>query len=564
MRLFQLKFPKQRPYQVVANRFGALMQKNLLLLLLMSWISLPAKAQVDSLHYSGQLFYAGANNSLLPHWIASNRYGIFDGSKKNDGVFLLGTSLPIYIGSKIKLEPKVQALLRPDLSESYLHQIYLDAYYGKFQIKIGKEAYTLTDYNEKLSSGSFFLSNNAQPIPKLGVGFYDYTPVPFTKGFLDFKAIFNIGKLDDDRLPDGVDNPWFHEKLLYLRTAKLAINPHVGIDHSVIFGGTNPNGTKIPVDLLASIFAKPSSKIGGGEEANTAGAHFGLYDFGLDWDLWGAHYQFYFQQPFSDGSGQKVFTNRDNITGLNIQWKGKKLVSGFLYEFVNTKYQSGAGMPDPIVNGKFIKLRNVADLDQFMLDNFDIVTNGITYEEVGKYLEQNLNYGHKFGGRDDYYNNYLYLRGLSYHRYSIGTSLFLTRDRLKAFNPGFNAQYDEYFVSNRVVAHHFGIDGWLAGNLSYRALLTYTHNFGTYSGLNKGRFKWASMDPNDNYEYYFKNGLKEVYSLIEFNYVPEKLKGFAFTGSMAYDFGQMYHDFGIMLGVKYSNFLALKKKDKKH
>ncbi len=539
------------------------MRKAICLLIVLFSTAIAGKAQLDSIHYYGQVYYAGASNNLLPHWISSNRYGIFDYTNKNDGLLLMGVAMPVKIGSKFKLDTRVDVLLKPETSQSYLHQIFVNAHYGKLQMKIGKEAYTLTDYNEKLSSGSFFYSNNARPMPKIGIGFYQYTTVPFTKGYLEFKAIFNVGKLDDNRGPDGVDEPLFHEKFLYLRTAKLLVNPHIGLNHNSIFGGTKPDGTKIPIDILATIFARPSSKLGGGEEINVAGAHFGLYDFGLDWDLWGAHFQFYLQKPFEDGSGERLINNRDEIFGLNVQRNGKQMITGFLYELVDTKFQSGAGIPDPIVNGKLVKLSEIDNLDQFMLENFDTITSGITPKQVGQYLTQNLNFGHQYGGRDDYYNNYLYPRGLSYYQYSIGTPLFLTRDRVKTFNPDLNAVYDEYFVSNRVVAHHFGIEGWIRDNLHYRGLITYTNNFGTYSGLNKGRYNWASMDPNTDYQYYFKDGLKEIYSLIEINYTPVKLNGWEFIGALAYDFGEMYNDFGIMLSLKYSNELTLRKKEKK-
>ncbi|MDZ7605327.1 MAG: hypothetical protein U5K79_07005, partial [Cyclobacteriaceae bacterium] len=113
----------------------------------------------------------------------------------------------------------------------------------------------------------------------------------------------NFGQLNDDRNEyGGTDKPWYQEKFLYVRTNFLPVNPHAGLNHSAPFGGTTADGTVIPVDFWATFFGKESQIVGGGEYINVAGAHLGVYDFGLNWKLKNTSFQLYYQIPLEDGS----------------------------------------------------------------------------------------------------------------------------------------------------------------------------------------------------------------------------------------------------------------------
>jgi hypothetical protein len=197
-----------------------------------------------------------------------------------------------------------------------------------------------------------------------------------------------------------------------------------------------------------------------------------------------------------------------------------------------------------------------------MLDHFDTITYGFTPRMLKAFAEKELNYGYKYGGRDDYYNNGYYPKGLSYFDYAIGPSYVLSKADVKMFNPEFTGQYDYgFFVSNRIVAHHIALEGFLSPNLSYRTKFTYTMNYGSYSGANKGKTSWASKEEPEYYDsYYFKDGLNEFYTFLEFKYAPFKRSSSSFISSVAYDFGEMYHNFGILLGFHYDGFIPVGKK----
>ena len=65
-----------------------------------------------------------------------------------------------------------------------------------------------------LVRGSLFVSNNARPMPRIGGGFYDYTPVPLLDEYLEFKGALNFGVLNDDRnMYVGTDRPLVSRKV---------------------------------------------------------------------------------------------------------------------------------------------------------------------------------------------------------------------------------------------------------------------------------------------------------------------------------------------------------------
>lgn len=541
--------------------------RTLIILVLVGLLHFTGFAQNDSISYHTNLYFLTASNSFQPHWQVSNRYGIFDRAKKTDVVGLFGLAYNYQLRKKFSLESEVEFNLRSDISTSYFQQLYVNLNYGALQLKIGKEAYTIGQYSENLSSGSFFLSNNARPIPRIGGGFYQYTPLPIIGKYVEFKGAMNFGVLNDDRSAyKGTDKPLLHEKFLYIKSKSLPINLHIGLNHSAQLGGTLYDGgstfydgRKIETDLVATFLAQGSAKLGGGEESNAAGAHFGLYDFGLNWNIKKTTFQFYFQKPFNDGSGRR-FKSKDKILGLLFNSNKKGFISEVTYEYINTMHQSGMGISDPKIEGKTVFLREIDDLDQFMLENFDTLTAGITRRSLLDFLKEKLNYGHEFGGRDGYYDNWYYPMGLSYNHQNIGNSFLTNKATLESNNSDFDRTIDSFFVNDRIVAHHLALSGYLGNGLSHRIKMTYTNNFGTYTAANKGE-GWASINDPDYYNsYYFKDGLKQAYTFLELNYASQKWVGASFTSSIAYDFGEMHHNFGLLFGFRYEGFYELGKR----
>ena len=529
-----------------------------LLFLLLQTLSI-ASPPDSSLTYQAQIHsFISQHPDYSPHWFIHNRNGIFVPGENN----LLALGRLNYLkefGKHWKLDAGLTGVANINFDQSYIHEAFINLSYGPLQLKIGQEELVYMQNSEEISSGAYFFSNNARPIPRIGMGFYEYTDVPFTNGYIQIKGFLNQGFLYDDRGARGTSDVLLHEKSLYLRSNNLLINPHVGINHSALFGGSL-NGKNIPVDYISTFFGSGSDKVGedfSSEVLNAAGAHSLLFDIGFNFTINDQlEIQTFFQKPVTDLSGMWGFfqRNRDHILGIVVKTKNSKLIQEFTYENISTMWQSGPGAFDPVINDIwYVGGKGINNYDSMMLATYGIETNNIAEDDFWEYVKRVENYGFEYGGRDNFYNNGLYYRGWSYNELAMGNSLFLTQQRVKAINPDFNGQYDYFFVNTRMQAHHIGVKGEFSPKLQYRFLFTHSDNFGTYQGLNKGVYQWESAEPFSDYEYYFEGGLAQNHLFFEAQYLlKSNLSG---TLALAYDVGDMYKNYGIQLGLNYSGFL---------
>jgi hypothetical protein len=486
------------------------------------------------------------------HYIESNRFGIFN-ENDNDLLIMPGFQLPVQFGKHFHIEAGADVAIKRNFDESFLYQGYLNLEYGPLQMIAGRQEYTLGQYSEKLSSGSFLVSNNAKPIPRIGIGFYDWVEVPFTKGYLQVKGALNHGWLDNDRLDHSPYNkPFVHEKFVYIRTRNIPINPMVGIAHYAMYGGEKANGEKVGIDYWAVFFAQGSSRVGNeGEAINAAGEHLGIVDLAVNSKINSYDITAYYQYPINDMIGiEKNFSrNQDYFTGILVESEEKKIINGFTYEFIHTKQQYGEGIPDPIVDGRFISLSNPDDIE-FLEDYYSSrgypVSQLNSFNEWKSFLQAYINYGYLFGGRSDYYDNYLYTH--VYHNRIIGTPLFQTKPELERMT---NMPQDgDYIVNNRVFAHHFGFTGFIIPNLDYRLMITYTQNKGAWQEYG-GRTKWEGVALDPDYQWFWRGEKNQWYTLMELNYTLPKLPSLQILMGLGYDFGDLDENIGVLFGVTY-------------
>lgn len=523
-----------------------------------------SKSLADSSTYEIKVVQVSSIGAdVLPFWNIHGQNGMYSNSNYQL-LSVLNFSTPFQISKNIGLETGATFVFNIYGNNSLFQQLYLNVQFLEFELKIGKEAYTINQYGNDLNPGAWLISNNFRPPPRVGFGLFEYTKVPFLN-FLEIKGAANLGILSDDRGERGTIDPFLHEKFAYIRTSELPINPHVGLIHSALFGGTLPQGRDIPVDFISVFFATPSRRVGElfpGEGSNVAGAHTGLFDFGFYLDIHKTRIQFYHQKPFTDGSGFIRFFrfNQDMLTGLHISNIRKRFISELLFQYTNTQWQSGPGSPDPVVNGNFVFLDQIDDYDRFMNENFNLPPQNFTKNQVSDFLVENLNYGYRFGGRDNYLNNYLYHKGWTYHGFVMGNPLMLTHERMQKINPSLSFPYDRFIVNNRVRSIHTGIKGNITNATNYRFIYTGSINLGTYFGEKKGFSGWESKNFNSLYDYYFKDGKYQHYMLLELNVELPKNPSFTFSASTGYDFGDMYQSLGFMFSACYSGSIKLNKK----
>ena len=104
-------------------------------------------------------------------------------------------------------------------------------------------------------------------------------------------------------------------------------------------------------------------------------------------------------------------------------------------------------------------------------------------------------------------------------------------------SPIYNNDGTIQFTSNRLIGHHIGFMGQPLKQLGYRALFSYTRNWGTY-------FK-----PLNNIKSNFN-------ALIELTYSPKRLRGFEATLGVGIDRGSLIgNSTGAMITIKKTGIL---------
>jgi len=377
----------------------------------------------------------------------------------------------------------------------------------------------LNTHMPSLSSGSIMWSGNATPMPKIVLSFPHYAPVPFTHGYLSIKGYWGYGWFENPRYVKHIQ---LQQKQFYVKAGgNLPINAYLGLTDDVQWGGTstNPKVGKLPDGLNAyirSFFGEHgASNSPRGEQINALGNHIGSWELGVNWHFGNYKGIIYRQTIFEDKSGLRLGQGsiRDGLLGVGIQTKDKhSLVNGVLWEFLYTKNQSGPALPDP--------------------------PNPLP---PGATMTHNAN-GVPWGGRDDYFDNYIYRYGWTYYGKTIGTP-FITPITTRT------SLAENSINNNRVVVQHFGLEGMIS-DLSYRAFFTYGRNYGTYNGRD------AAINHNST-TYRFLPHKTQYSAYYQLNIPVSTVPGMVINTAVSGDFGNMYgKNLGFMLGITYSGMFG--------
>lgn len=458
----------------------------------------------------------GATENYLPHYLVFNRWGIVD---ENQDVFVSGTGGVQYNWAKNWTVSSAVNFRNNQFANLYAQLKFKDWYFiaGKKQLFYGDEP---TD----LSSGTLGIGPNSKPMPMLEIRLDEYKNVPFTKGYLKFKGNFGHRWMEKDR---HISQAMVHSKSFY---GMLDLDKEIGlkISSSIIhfgqYGGTSPNGEKQPQsfeDYIRVVLGQGIPNADGTQgEGNAVGNHLGLTEITLDKRLGDHRLKLNYQKQFEDQGSIQYIHLKEYFVSLEWTLPNKGLLTKARIEVLNSKHQSGSGIPDP----------------------------------TDEYPTREANMGEKFGERDDNYNNWLYNSGWTYNGLAIGNSLFLTYQRtLNYLSP--YPDYSVAFSNNRISALHIGFEGFLSNKIGYRVMFTNTNNFGTYAGLYEGRFNWEGVKTNPDFDYVFKDGKTQNYSLIALDFIdPFEKIPLNIHLIMGYDFGQLYNNFGAEVSVSYNFF----------
>ncbi|MDR2969599.1 MAG: capsule assembly Wzi family protein [Tannerellaceae bacterium] len=480
----------------------------LLFILLSAVVFVPfARSQsgpdADAVTYEVEVQGSAATGAYTPFWIVGNRYGVVP-LEAGNGYLRARVDHRQSLGNGFHWAAGVDALaVTPRYRNVYLQQLYAELGYKSLLLTVGsKEKYTSL-WDRRLSSGDMIRSANARPVPEIHISIPEFLTVPSTKGWLHFKGYMSVGRsFDEDYLNSFIRtdqvyirNILRHDKslTLRLRDSRSAFPAYFsfGISHTAQWGGASSGATARKQPQSIKDFLRVFCAMAGGEGAslsdqvNVLGAHHISYNFQVGfvkekWEL-----RAYHQHIASDKSGVLFYNKADGLWGIQADFRSFPLIRKVLTEYVTTRNQSG----------------------MFHFINFD----------------HDAHPG-RGGGADDYYNNGEYKTGHTYFNRSEGSPLLVS--------PEYNEDGSLGFKSTRIRDIHFGMEGDISRQLSYRVLLTVMNGWGT------------------PYRPFLKKQSGTSF-LVEANYAHPRLSGWAFTGAFGGDTGNVTGNrtYGFSLGV---------------
>ncbi|PTS95782.1 hypothetical protein DBR11_20425 [Pedobacter sp. HMWF019] len=373
-------------------------------------------------------------------------------------------------------------------SNLLLIEAYAKFRIGVFQIKAGRSKDVMgLNGDTTLSSGNFAVSGNALGIPKVEIAIPEYYSLPFFSGLFSVKGTFShgwLGKLTVlDKIGSAVKinnthpSSYLHQKSLYIRLGKpdWKLKFYGGFNHQVYWGDERsvygPNYKLSPIETFFYVVTGKtySSK---GILQSKIGNQIGSLDVAAEYDFNAIKVMIYRQNFYDVGALSKLANIADGLNGISIENKRyNSRNSGFqwkkaLFEFFYSKDQAGYPWSTPTKSGD-----------------------------------------------EDYYNNSFYIKGWSYNGMGVGNPLITRRDDAR---DGQATNKQDYFINNRVVALHLGLQGTL-NDLIFLTKLTYSWNYGTFGtspyGHSMGNMRETNTTnlfvPVQQFSFYAE-GLKEL------------------------------------------------------
>jgi hypothetical protein len=399
-------------------------------LLLAAPAAAPAQG-IGPIALQAEAMAATSTGERLPFWLTANQRGTVDPASANLGL-RLRAHRPVAGSGRLQYAWGAEVLGRvSENGTGTVQQLYGRLRYGRAQLTAGRRARAVGRIDPSLSMGSVTWTANAPPPPRISVSSDGYVAVPGLGDAVALRGYLGHGWLESDRF---TRNALLHEKSLYLRLRApgVPVTAHAGIVHHAIWGGTNPlRGAQevslrqwARVALGSNIVARPTQTE---EEADREDAnHVAMYDFSLDVDLEGVTGRVYRQFYIEDAPGLWFRNVWDGLWGVRLQ----------------------RDTPEALVH-------------TVLWEHLRMTRQGARFDQG------------EDRGADSYYNHFKYKGGWTYQGRTLGTPLLTPA----AVTPGL-ADTLPGIGNNIVVAHHLGIEGHLGAGLQYRALGTYSRNYG--------------------------------------------------------------------------------------
>jgi len=458
---------------------------------------------LDSLQMQVGTTATVSSNGFLPLWLQANKFGVitdqqvdFSTHFKATSAYRLGRYSQIYdtVDRSVHFSYGIDIYNNDHLRKIVVPEAYIKATFRKVTLSVGRFKQIIGEIDHDLSSGSLGVSGNALPITKFAFS-VDWTDIPFTNGFAQFKGHLGNGWMGHDQY---MKKALLHEKSLYGRLGKGKLKAYAGIQHYAVWGGSRADsygGASLDKNFKGFVnvlfgFEANDGSVPDSIRPNRPGDQRGVLEAGLEWENDAIRINLNNQTPFDQGLGIDV-RNIDRLLSLNIVNKNEESwFKKFVAEFLHTK-----------------------QMNDFTPEVF----------------------------RDNYYNNGVYRTGWEYHGHIVGTPLYTNRVRGQNFlpnvkpydwdAPGTQSMGLDNIIINRVVGGHMGVMYAINDKIGFKTMLTYLQNYGRYVETKNKLYKYQCS------------------TLQEVNYAyRDNIK---LTAGIAYDWGELYKNFGTMLSVQW-------------
>lgn len=227
-----------------------------------------------------------------------------------------------------------------DFKNNNLEKIYINESFVKHDfsentfIRFGRYYRDFSKYlNDELSSGSMLISQNAQPMPKIGL----LTSYVIKKNN-NIRFDFGIAHGSFNKNDIYKKEPLLHEKFLYMNIIKNDYKLSLGFVHEAMWGGNITYAGNQPrtISNFLKVFISQDGPLDF-PHANALGNHLGIWDFYLEKKNNDKILKLYYQHLFEDTSGLRFANKTDGLWGVElIDFLQNTTI---LIEYINTKNQ---------------------------------------------------------------------------------------------------------------------------------------------------------------------------------------------------------------------------------
>ncbi len=439
--------------------------RRLLLLLLVVTTTAVAQERWEGLELNASASATASTGDVAPLWLTANRHGVAS-HRASSAYVRVAVSRDLQTDSlrqwRLGYGLDIFAAARHERTAA-IQQAYAELGWRKLRLTLGARERHLEVQNDELSSGAMTFGINASPVPTARLDI-DWFAIPSTHGWWQWRLYGSYGLMTDGTWQEQfakagtryARNTRYHEKSLHWqfgRPDRFPFTYEIGLDMASEFGGTSYNVKTLRANnnqlttyhhgsgLRAywNALTCQGSDATDGSNPNSSGNHLGNWVMQLRYHGQGWMARAYWQRFFEDHSQLTVqYGIHDMLLGGEVTLPRNCFVSSVVVEYLNTREQSGA-----------------------------------VYHDATPSLPEAM------AGRDDYYNHKLYA-GWQYYGMAVGNPLITS--------PLYNRQYvndreqdNLYFYNNRVEAWHIGMSGDPSDQWHWRALATFTRNWGIYT-----------------------------------------------------------------------------------